>query len=122
MTPGFIENVARLREFQDGPKRARKLLARRGIARVIVEHLPKTHLGGAALRLGDGRPVIGLTLRYDRIARAGTDSIGDYGSRKAVIGSTRAARVAGTQDARTETAITTRVARANSTTSVGVTP
>ena len=32
-----------------------------------VNHLPKTHLDGAALRLPDGRPVIGLTLRYDRI-------------------------------------------------------
>ena len=29
--------------------------------------LPKTYLDGAALRLDDERPVIGLTLRYDRI-------------------------------------------------------
>ena len=34
---------------------------------MIVSHLPKTYLDGAALRLGDGRPVIGLTLRHDRI-------------------------------------------------------
>ncbi|MBK6660356.1 MAG: hypothetical protein IPG43_20465 [Proteobacteria bacterium] len=32
-----------------------------------MPHLPKTYLDGAALRLGDGRPVVGLTLRYDRI-------------------------------------------------------
>ena len=32
-----------------------------------MSHLPRTHLDGAALRLPDGRPVIGLTLRYDRI-------------------------------------------------------
>ena len=32
-----------------------------------VNHLPRTHLDGAALRLRDGRPVIGMTLRYDRI-------------------------------------------------------
>jgi HTH-type transcriptional regulator/antitoxin HigA len=32
-----------------------------------VKHLPKTHLDGAALRLPDSNPVIGLTLRYDRI-------------------------------------------------------
>ena len=29
--------------------------------------MPRTHLDGAALRLGNGRPVVGLTLRYDRI-------------------------------------------------------
>ena len=34
---------------------------------MIESHLPRTYLDGAALRLGDGRPVIGLTLRYDRI-------------------------------------------------------
>ncbi len=67
VTPSFLDKVARLSEFEDGPKRARKLLARHGIVLVIVEHLPKTYLDGAALRLGDGRPVIGLTLRYDRI-------------------------------------------------------
>ena len=32
-----------------------------------MPHLPRTHLDGAALRLASGRPVIGLTLRYDRI-------------------------------------------------------
>ena len=34
---------------------------------MIEPHLPKTYLDGAALQLDDGRPVIGLTLRYDRI-------------------------------------------------------
>ena len=34
---------------------------------MIERHLPRTYLDGAALRLGDGRPVIALTLRYDRI-------------------------------------------------------
>ena len=34
---------------------------------MIERHLPKTCLDGVALRLGDGRPVIGLTLRDDRI-------------------------------------------------------
>ena len=33
----------------------------------MLVHLPRTHLDGAALRLPNGRPVIGLTLRYDRI-------------------------------------------------------
>ena len=67
VTPGFLKRVVRLSEFEDGPRLARELLAKHGIALVIVPHLPRTYLDGAALRLGDGRPVIGLTLRYDRI-------------------------------------------------------
>ena len=67
VTPGFLEQVVQLSGFEDGPRLARELLAKHGIALVIVPHLPRTYLDGAALRLGDGRPVIGLTLRYDRI-------------------------------------------------------
>jgi HTH-type transcriptional regulator / antitoxin HigA len=36
---------------------------------VTVPHLPKTYLDGPALKLGDGTPVVGLTLRYDRLDR-----------------------------------------------------
>ena len=67
VTPGFLKKVARLSEFEDGPRLAKELLLKHGIVLVIVAHLPKTYLDGAALRLSDGRPVIGLTLRYDRI-------------------------------------------------------
>jgi HTH-type transcriptional regulator/antitoxin HigA len=34
---------------------------------VYLDHLPRTHLDGAALQRADGTPVIGLTLRYDRL-------------------------------------------------------
>ena len=67
VTLDFLKKVAHLSWSEDGPRRAKKLLAREGIALVIERHLPRTYLDGAALRLGDGRPVIGLTLRYDRI-------------------------------------------------------
>lgn len=67
VTPGFLEKVARLSGLEEGPKLARELLAEHGIALVIVPHLPRTHLDGAALRLADDRPAIGLTLRHDRI-------------------------------------------------------
>ena len=67
VTPSFLKQVAQLSGLEDGPRLARDLLAKHGIALVIVPHLPRTYLDGAALRLGDGRPVIGLTLRYDRI-------------------------------------------------------
>ena len=67
VTLDFLRQIARLSWSENGPKLAKELLARNGIPLVIVQHLPKTYLDGAALRLGDGRPVIALTLRYDRI-------------------------------------------------------
>lgn len=67
VTLDFLTDIARLSCSENGPRLAMESLARVGIALVIERHLPKTHLDGVALRLGDGRPVIGLTLRYDRI-------------------------------------------------------
>ncbi len=67
VTLDFLKKVARLSWSGDGPRLAKEFLAKHGIPLVIVQHLPKTYLDGAALRLGDGRPVVGLTLRYDRI-------------------------------------------------------
>ena len=67
VTLDFLTKIARLSRSEDGPRLAKELLAKDGIALVIERHLPKTYLDGVALRLGDGRPVIGLTLRNDRI-------------------------------------------------------
>ena len=67
VTLAFLTKVARLSWSEDGPRLAKELLVKRGISLVIEKHLPKTYLDGVALRLGDGRPAIGLTLRYDRI-------------------------------------------------------
>ena len=67
VNPDLIREVAQLSTSMDGPRRAKSLLAERGISLEHLRHLPKTHLDGAALRLTDGRPVIGLTIRYDRI-------------------------------------------------------
>ena len=67
VTPDLLKAVAQSSRLEDGPRLAVKLLAQCGIAVQVVPHLPRTHLDGAALHLGDGRPVIGLTLRYDRI-------------------------------------------------------
>ena len=67
VTPEMLGDVARLSRFEDGPRRAGEFLARYGVALEVLRHLPRTHLDGAVLRLGDGRPVIGLTLRYDRV-------------------------------------------------------
>lgn len=67
VTLGFLRKIAQESWSENGPRRAKEFLARHGILLVVVQHLPKTYLDGAALRLGDDRPVIGLTLRYDRI-------------------------------------------------------
>ncbi len=63
----FLRKVAALSWSQDGPRLAQEFLANHGIHLVYLEHLPRTHLDGAALQLTDGTPVIGLTLRYDRL-------------------------------------------------------
>jgi HTH-type transcriptional regulator/antitoxin HigA len=63
----LLVEVARLSPAIDGPKRAVAFLAEHGIPVETVHHLNRTHLDGAALQLKDGRPVIGLTLRYDRL-------------------------------------------------------
>ena len=63
----MLREVARMSVREDGPIRASHLLARHGVAVEYVRHLPRTYLDGAALSLREGRPVIGLTLRYDRV-------------------------------------------------------
>lgn len=67
VTIDFLRQLAHFSWSQDGPRLGAEFLARHGIAMVVVPHLPRTYLDGAALRLEDGTPVIGLTLRYDRI-------------------------------------------------------
>lgn len=63
----FLRFLATLSRLPDGPKRAVAALNQQGIAVVYARHLPKTHLDGAAMRTVEGVPVIGLTLRYDRL-------------------------------------------------------
>jgi HTH-type transcriptional regulator/antitoxin HigA len=63
----FLRAVAKLSRHSDGPLRGKKFLAKHGIRLVVVRHLSRTHLDGAALQLTDGMPVVSLTLRYDRL-------------------------------------------------------
>jgi len=50
-----------------GPLEAIKLLQDHGVILIIERHLPATHLDGAAMLLDSKIPVIGLTLRHDRL-------------------------------------------------------
>jgi HTH-type transcriptional regulator/antitoxin HigA len=63
----FMEQVAHLSPSEKGPIEAQKYLADHGIALIVEPHLPRTHLDGAAMLSSDGRPIIGLTIRHDRI-------------------------------------------------------
>ena len=67
VTIEFLRQLAQLSWLEEGPRLAKEFLAKHGIPLVTVHPLPKTYLDGAALKLGDGTPVIGLTLRYDRL-------------------------------------------------------
>lgn len=63
----FMRELARLSSAEEGPLLARDFLYERGISLIVEPHLPRTHLDGAAMNAWIGRPVIGLSLRYDRI-------------------------------------------------------
>lgn len=63
----LLGELARLSWLDSGPRAACDFLAKHGIAVVIESHLPGTALDGAAILDTDGTPVIGLTLRYDRL-------------------------------------------------------
>ena len=67
ITLDFLAQLARLSWADEGPRLAKEFLAKHGIVLVAVRHLSRTYLDGAALKLADGTPVVGLTLRYDRI-------------------------------------------------------
>jgi len=66
VTQDFIRDVARLSYFENGVSLAREYLSKSGIHLVAEGHLPKTYLDGAVLVMPDDRPLIALTLRYDR--------------------------------------------------------
>ena len=63
----WLPELVALTRQQKGPRRAQNLLARKGIVLVTEEHLPGTFLDGAAMLFDSDHPVIGMTLRYDRL-------------------------------------------------------
>ncbi len=67
LNPAFIKQLTALSGLPQGPLLVQQRLHAAGVAVVIEEHLPRTHLDGAALWHPDGFPVVALTLRYDRL-------------------------------------------------------
>lgn len=67
ITRDVLNALVRESRNDSGPAAARDFLKERGIALIIEPHLPQTYLDGAAILIIRDRPVIGLTLRYDRL-------------------------------------------------------
>lgn len=67
ISESFLQQLAKLSWFETGPALALEFLRNSGVAVVIEPQLKGLHLDGAALRDVDGRPIIALTIRYDRI-------------------------------------------------------
>ncbi len=63
----WLPELVAFTRHKNGPRRARSLLAKKGIVLVTEEHLPGTFLDGAAMLIDSDHPVIGMTLRYDRL-------------------------------------------------------
>lgn len=66
----LLEGQHRLRslmQLAEDTKQVPKVLGEMGIRFVIVEHMPTTHLDGVTLWLDKQSPVIGMTLRHDRL-------------------------------------------------------
>lgn len=62
----FMNDLTRMSSLPQGPKLVKEYLNQYGIHLVLEPHLQGTHLDGAAMWHG-GRPVVGLTLRHDRL-------------------------------------------------------
>lgn len=67
VTNEFLSQLAHLSYLESGPFLAREYLNKNGIHLIFERHLPGTHLDGAVTQLPNGAPVIGMTLRHDRI-------------------------------------------------------
>ncbi|MGI6414383.1 MAG: ImmA/IrrE family metallo-endopeptidase [Thermoguttaceae bacterium] len=67
LAPEVMQRLVQLSYLDSGPLLAREFLGKNGIHLIVLRHLPRTHLDGAAMMLSSGKPVVALTLRYDRL-------------------------------------------------------
>lgn len=63
----LVQQLLAFSRMESGPVLAQEFLAQNGIAMVVLRHLSKTHLDGAALAPASGPPIVALTLRHDRL-------------------------------------------------------
>ena len=63
----FLQELVKLSVKENSPILAQKYLKKYGIVLVIEPHFSKTYLDGATILVNKDNPIIGLTLRYDRL-------------------------------------------------------
>lgn len=64
---GAIDKLSNLLSAPEEARKVPRILAEAGIRFVIVEALPSSKIDGVCFWLNDNSPVIGMSLRYDRI-------------------------------------------------------
>ncbi len=67
LSEDLFRQVVKLSYFEDGPRLAKEFLNKKGIHLIFLSHLPKTYLDGACFYAADHRPLVGMTLRHDRL-------------------------------------------------------
>jgi len=67
LSANYLRELAQLSRFDSGPLLAIEQLEKSGIVVIVEPALKGTLLDGAALKDADGTPIVGLTLRYDRL-------------------------------------------------------
>lgn len=63
----LMQEVVQFSIKDDGPILAQDFLKKYSIALIIEPHFPQTYLDGATIMIDKKHPIIGLTLRYDRL-------------------------------------------------------
>jgi len=63
----FLQDLVKLSVKENSPILAQECLKKHGIILVVEPHFLKTRLDGATILINKDNPVIGLTLRYDRL-------------------------------------------------------
>ncbi|SFD70174.1 HTH-type transcriptional regulator / antitoxin HigA [Methylobacterium sp. 13MFTsu3.1M2] len=63
----WLPDLVALTRRADGPKQAQDLLLSKGIILIIEKHLSGTYLDGAAMLDEKDRPIVAVTLRFDRL-------------------------------------------------------
>ena len=63
----FMQEVAHLSVKENGPILAQDFLKKHSISFIVKPHFPQTYLDGATIMIDKKHPIIGLTIRYDRL-------------------------------------------------------
>lgn len=67
VTLDFMKKVASLSRLENGPAMVQKLLSTIGVGFVVEPHFPKTYVDGATLVTDRNHPIIGMTIRHNRL-------------------------------------------------------